>query len=128
MVCVRVCSVMADSLRPRGLQPARLLCPRDSPGKNTRVGGLALLQGIFPPQGLNPHLLHLLHWQADSLALCPLGRTMMALGTKNPHCLRIHGDSKQDCSTKRFARCWDLRTITRTSNCESYLFVWSWLK
>ena len=23
--------------------------------------------GIFPTQGLNPHLLHLLHWQADSL-------------------------------------------------------------
>ena len=23
--------------------------------------------GIFPTQGLNPHLLSLLHWQADSL-------------------------------------------------------------
>ena len=42
------CSVMSDSLRPHGLQPARLLCPWDSPGKNTGVGGHALLQGIFP--------------------------------------------------------------------------------
>ena len=25
--------------------------------------------GIFLTQGLNPHLLHLLHWQADSLPL-----------------------------------------------------------
>ncbi|CAI9165931.1 unnamed protein product [Rangifer tarandus platyrhynchus] len=33
------------------MQPARLLCPRDSPGKNTRVGCHALLQGIFPTQG-----------------------------------------------------------------------------
>ena len=31
---------------------------RDSPGKNTRVGCHALLQGIFPTQGLNPGLLH----------------------------------------------------------------------
>ena len=30
----------------------------DSPGKSTRVGCHALLQGIFPTQGLNPGLLH----------------------------------------------------------------------
>ena len=30
----------------------------DSPGKNTRVGCHALLQGIFPTQGLNPGLTH----------------------------------------------------------------------
>ena len=30
----------------------------DSPGKNTRVGCLALLQGIFPRQGSNLGLLH----------------------------------------------------------------------
>ena len=34
----------SDSLRPHGLQPARLLCPRDSPGKNTGVGCHFLLQ------------------------------------------------------------------------------------
>ena len=34
------------------------------PGKNTGVGCHFLLQGIFPTQGLN---LHLLHWLADSL-------------------------------------------------------------
>ena len=31
-------SVLSDSLRPPGLQPTRLLCPWDSPGKNTGVG------------------------------------------------------------------------------------------
>ena len=35
---------LCDSWRPRGLQPARLLCPWDSPGKNTGVGGHFLLQ------------------------------------------------------------------------------------
>ena len=44
--CVRSCSVMSDSLRPYGLQPARLLCQGDSPGRNAGVGWHALLQGI----------------------------------------------------------------------------------
>ena len=43
------------------------------PGKNTGVGCHFLLQGIFPTQGLNPHLLCLLHWQADSLPLSHQG-------------------------------------------------------
>ena len=30
----------------------------DSPGKNAEVGCHALLQGIFPTQGLNPGILH----------------------------------------------------------------------
>ena len=37
-------SVMSDSLPPHGLQPTGLLCPQDSPGKNTRVGCDFLLQ------------------------------------------------------------------------------------
>ena len=32
--------------------------PWNSPGQNTGVGSLSLLQGIFPTQGLNPGLLH----------------------------------------------------------------------
>ena len=51
-------SVMSDSLPPHGLQPARLLCPWDSPGKDTGEGCHALLQGIFPNQGSNLGLLH----------------------------------------------------------------------
>ena len=60
-VCAHTCSVVSNSLRPRGLLPIRLLCPWDSPGKNTGVVSRALLQGIFPTQGLNPHLLDLWH-------------------------------------------------------------------
>ena len=33
-------------------------CPWTSPGQNTGVGSLSLLQGIFPTQGLNPGLPH----------------------------------------------------------------------
>ena len=58
---------MSISSLPYGLQPARLLCPWGSPGKHTEVGCHALLQGIFPTQRSNLHLLCLLHWQADAL-------------------------------------------------------------
>ena len=51
-------SVMSNSFRIHGLQPARLLCPWDSPGKNTGVGSQSLPQGIFLTQGLNAGLLH----------------------------------------------------------------------
>ena len=47
------CSGVSDSLRLHGLYS-----PWNSPGKNTGVGSLSLLQGIFPTQGLNPGLPH----------------------------------------------------------------------
>ena len=57
-------SIMSDSLWHHGLQLTRLLCPGDSPDKNTGVGCHILLQGIFPTQGPNPYDLCLLHcWQ-----------------------------------------------------------------
>ena len=49
---------MSNSLRPHGLQPTRLLCSWDFPGKSTGVGCHFLLQGIFPTQGSNPGLQH----------------------------------------------------------------------
>ena len=57
---------------------------RDSPGKNivAGVGCHALLQGIFPTQGLNLHLLCLLNWQVGSLPLASPGK---------PHFLSILG-------------------------------------
>ena len=45
--------VVSDSLRPHGLYS-----PWNSPGQNTGVGSLSLLQGIFPTQGSNPGLSH----------------------------------------------------------------------
>ena len=57
-------SVVSYSFWLYGLQPARLLCPRDSPGQNTGVGCHALLQGIFPTPGSNSRLSCLVHRQA----------------------------------------------------------------
>ena len=66
-------SVVSNSLHPCELYPTRLLCPRNSPGKNTGVGCHFLLQGIFLTQASNLCLLHLLQCQADSLLLGHLG-------------------------------------------------------
>ena len=52
------CSGVSGSLQPHGLQPTRLLCPWNSPGKNTGMDCHSLLQGILPTQGTNPHLLY----------------------------------------------------------------------
>ena len=42
--CCYVASVVSDSVQPHRLQPTRLLCLWDSPGKNTGVGCHFLLQ------------------------------------------------------------------------------------
>ena len=52
-----LCSVLSDPLRSHRQKPARLLCPWNSPGRNTGVGCHSFLQGIFPTQGSNPRLL-----------------------------------------------------------------------
>ena len=46
-------SVVSSSLRPHGLYS-----PQNSPGQNTGMDGLSLLQGIFPTQKSNPGLPH----------------------------------------------------------------------
>ena len=46
-------SIMSTSLWPHGL-----CSPWNSPGQDSLVGSLSLLQGIFPTQGSNPGLLH----------------------------------------------------------------------
>ena len=46
-------SLVSDCLQPQGLYS-----PWDSPGQNTGVGSLTLLQGIFPTQGSNLGLPH----------------------------------------------------------------------
>ena len=68
-VCVQLCPTLCD---PRVSSPPTYSVHGIS-GSNTRVGCYSLLQGIFPTQGLNPRLLHFLHWQADSLPLSYLG-------------------------------------------------------
>ena len=57
MLVTQSCPTLCD---PMNCSQPGSLCPWDSPGKNTGVGGHALLQGIFLTQGSNLDLLQLL--------------------------------------------------------------------
>ena len=79
LLCVHVCVLNhVPTLQPHGLQPARLLCPWDSPSRNTERGCHFLLQGIFLTQGLN---LRLLHWKMNSLPLSHLESSRILLSS-----------------------------------------------
>ena len=107
---------MSSSFRRFGLYPTRLLCLRDSPGKITGVSCRALLQGIFPTQGLNLHLLSLLHWQAGFLPLAPPGRppVLDTLSYLISHSLTSR------CSSVQFSSVAQLRlTLCDPMNCST---------
>ena len=73
----RMLSCVQIFVTPTDSSPCyRFLCPWNFPGKNTGVGCQFLLQGIFPTQGSDVHLLCLLHWQLDSLPLSRLGGSL----------------------------------------------------
>ena len=68
-------SAVSNSLRPHGLGPVSLLCPWNSPGKNTGVGSHSLLQGVLPDPGIEAWSLAL---QEDSLLSEPPGKPWKA--------------------------------------------------
>ena len=60
------------------------------------MGCYFLLQGIFPTQGWNPCLLHLLQWQEGSLPLAPPGKT---------HVSAIPKETGADLASLRLSSC-----------------------
>ena len=79
LLCCAQLLQLRMTLQTQGPQLTRLLCPWDSPGKNTGVNCHDLLQGIFPTQGLNLPFYCLLHFQVGSLPLAPPGKPFIAL-------------------------------------------------
>ena len=71
-----MCECVFTQWCPTLCNPARLLWPWDFPGKNTGVGFHFLPQGMFPTQGLNPRLLHLLLWAGRFFPTEPPGKPM----------------------------------------------------
>ena len=73
---VKVALVVSDSVWPHGLQPTRLLRPRDSTGKNTGVGCRFLLQCMkveSESESLSRVLLLATPWTAAYQALPSMG-------------------------------------------------------
>ena len=91
------CSVISNSLWHHGLySPASSSVHGIYPGKNTGVGFHFLLQGIFQPQGSNSCLLHLLHWQVDSLPLTPPGKQQVELPFEKYPRATVKGDRRYE--------------------------------
>ena len=99
---------VSDSLWPHKLQPASLPPPWDFPGKNIGMGCHYLLQGIFPPHGSNLHVLHVLHWQVNSLTLTHLGSPIVLIAEPNQgdttEQWMLHWDTKG--SKIKWGECW----------------------
>ena len=94
--------------------PTRPLCACDSPVKNTGVGCHALLQRIFPTQGLNPVLLHcrwiiyhLSHQGTPRILVCSL---FFLQGSPQPR-----NQTRISCITGGFFTGWATKAATKES-------------
>ena len=109
------CLVVSNFCDPMDCSPP-VFCPWDFPGKSTRAGCHFFLQGIFPTQGSN---LHLLHWRVDSLPLSHLGSPLThSRSSVNVWWRRqewIHQAVKE----------WSQPSISRAPEL-TLLFSWSW--
>ena len=97
--CLTLCDPMDCSL---------LLCPWNSPGKNTGVGSHFRLQGIFPSQARNPSLLcfrpilcHLSHQGSSDKQL--LKNWLLDLGMHFTF-IEIHNPSNKSNKEKDFSK------------------------
>ena len=70
----KLASVVSDSFHVIDYSPPGFSV--GFPGKNTGVDCHALLQGIFPTQGSNLYVLHLLYWQSGYLPLAQPGKPL----------------------------------------------------
>ena len=94
----------------------------DSPGKNTGVGCPGLLQGIFPTQGSNPGLIHLLHWQTDSLTQAPPGMSKLAFPDTYIYLSIIHLCFIYMCGLPRWFS--DKEFVCQCKRCRLDPWVW----
>ena len=103
-------SVVSDSLRPHGLYS-----PWKSPGQNTGVGSLSLLQGIFPTQGSNPGLPHC-RWilyqlsHKESSRILEWAASPFSSGSSQPR-----NWTRVSCTAGRFFTNWAIREHKITS-------------
>ena len=69
--CIKSLQSCSTPCDPMDCSLPWLLCPWDSPGKNSGVDSYSLLQGILLTQGLNLCLLCLQDWWRSSLPIAP---------------------------------------------------------
>ena len=102
-------SVLSDSLWSYGLYN-----PWNSPGKNTRVGSLSLLQGIFPTQRSNPGLLHcrqILYQLSHKGSPRILERIAYPFSSRSS---QLRNQTRLSCIASRFFTNWAIRETPKS--------------
>ena len=114
-VCM-LCVHKSDSLWSHRLQPTRLPCPWNSPGKNTGVNCHFLLQGIFLTQGSNVscirrQILYLLSHQGSPYIywhwVISLSHLQMNTQWRNPSIKTLMNtlSTVQNCNLSGYSQC-----------------------
>ena len=109
---------LCPTVRLVDYKPTRRPCPWESLGKNAGVGCRALLQGIFPTQGSNWHLLCVLCWQVGSSPLAPPGKPRDGSMRRPPSRSRGSG-SRVDLQTLTAERGRQARRSGSSAGCHS---------
>ena len=104
-------SAVSYSLQPHGLQPARLLCPRNSQGKNTGVGCHLPSPGDLPNSGIESESLA---QQADSLPSESPGKPQAGDGDGSKCELAIQQILFQLSTMKKFRDCYTALNLQLT--------------
>ena len=96
---LQLCPTLCD---PMDCSPPGSSVHGNSPVKNTGVGCHALLQQIFPTQGSNQRLLHLLHWETGSLPLAPPWKPTMSTWYFKKHLKFLVSGASAHCTGSDF--------------------------
>ena len=93
------------------LWPLGLYSPWNSPGQNTEVDSLSLLQGIFPNQGSNPGLLHC-RWILYQLSQKQCPRILEWVDYPfSSGSAQLRNWTGVSCTTGEFFTNWDIRGL-----------------
>ena len=104
VLVIQLCLTLSD--------PTGLLCPWNSPGKNTGDGSHSLLQGIFPTQKSNLGVLHY-RWILYHLGHQGTGWfSWVEFSSVSQSCLTLH--DPMDCSTTDFPAHHQLPELAQT--------------
>ena len=92
-LCAQSCLTLRD---PMDCSPSDSSVHGISHTRILESEAISYIQGIFPTQGSNPYLLHLLHWQLDSLSLCHLGSHISKVQSLSIKKIYFINNSKKD--------------------------------
>ena len=124
LICVCMCSILPDFFASPWTVAHQASLSMEFSRQEYGVSCHFLLQEAFLTQGSNPWLLHLLHWQEDSLALVPPGKPQHKkdLLLKSKHLQIVSNGKEADYELGTFRACpWQIPAVLSVKSIQSYL-------